>query len=77
MLANPRYTSLSQTKNFNADFLITYLIHPGTAFYLGYNSNLENLDPTAISNHTGIVRNNGFINDGRTVYAKISYLLRF
>ncbi len=77
LLANPLYTSLSQTKNFNADFLITYLIHPGTAFYLGYNSNLENLDPAAIANHTGLLRNNGFINDGRTVYAKISYLFRF
>ena len=77
LLANPLYTSLSQTKNFNADFLITYLIHPGTAFYLGYNSNLENLDATAISTHTGLVRNTRLINDGRTVYAKISYLFRF
>jgi hypothetical protein len=77
LLANPLYTSLSQTKNFNADFLITYLIHPGTAFYFGYNSNLQNLDPFAISAHTGLVRNNRFINDGRTIYAKISYLFRF
>jgi hypothetical protein len=77
LLANPLYTSLSQTKNFNSDFLITYMIHPGTAFYLGYNSNLENLDPTAISTHAGLVRNNSLINDGRTIYAKISYLFRF
>lgn len=78
LLANPRYTDLSPTKNFNADFLITYLVHPGTAFYLGYNSNLENLDPVAISAHTGLVRTGrSYINDGRTIYAKISYLFRF
>src|SRR6202011_912550 len=31
LFTNPRFTSLQQTKNINADFLITYLIHPGTA----------------------------------------------
>ena len=44
VLSNPDISSLSRTKNFNADFLITYLIHPGTAIYVGYNSDLENLD---------------------------------
>ena len=34
----------TSTKNFNADFLITYLMHPGTAIYVGYNSDLANLD---------------------------------
>jgi hypothetical protein len=53
------------------------MIHPDTAFYLGYNSNLENLDFTAISNHSGFVRNYSFLNDGRTLYAKLSYLFRF
>ncbi len=78
LLRNPLNTSLDQTKNFNTDFLITYLVHPGTAFYVGYNSNLENLDPFAISNHTGLLRTNrSYINDGRTVFAKISYLFRF
>jgi len=35
---------LPTEKEFNADFLLTYLIHPGTAIYLGYNSDLQNLD---------------------------------
>ena len=78
LLRNPLYTSLDQTKNFNTDFLISYLVHPGTAFYLGYNSNMENLDPFAISSHSGLLRTNrSYINDGRTVFAKISYLFRF
>ena len=45
LLANPTYSSLHTTRNLNFDFLITYLIHPGTAIYVGYNSNLENLIP--------------------------------
>jgi hypothetical protein len=78
LVRNPLNSSLDMVKNFNADFLVTYLVHPGTAFYVGYNSNLENLDPFAVSNHTGLVRTSrSYINDGRTVFAKISYLFRF
>ena len=38
------YTYLPTQKEFNADFLITYLVHPGTAVYIGYNSDLQNLN---------------------------------
>ncbi|HEV2732210.1 MAG TPA: DUF5916 domain-containing protein [Terriglobales bacterium] len=86
LLANPAQSSLSTTKNLNFDFLITYLPHPGTAVYVGYNSNLENLIPglcdqlpgstSCIPNGPGLVRSNGFINDGRQVFVKISYLFR-
>ena len=70
--------SVDQIKRFNADFLVSYLIHPGTAFYVGYNSNLQNLDPVAISNHTGVVRTGrSYINDGRVIFAKVSWLFRF
>ena len=48
-------SSLSPTKNFNADFLITYLVHPGTAIYVGYNSNLQNLDRRLIPTPTGLL----------------------
>src|SRR5215467_7801746 len=48
VLANPNFTYLQTTKNFNADFLFTYLVHPSTAVYVGYNTNLENIgDPLA------------------------------
>jgi len=43
-LSNPALTSLPNTKNLNADVLFTYLPHPGTAIYVGYNTNLQNLD---------------------------------
>jgi hypothetical protein len=78
LLTNPLFSALEQHKKFNADFLVTYLVHPGTAFYVGYNSNLQNLDRDAITNHTGLVRTRSrFMNDGRIFFVKVSYLFRF
>ncbi|MBZ5684149.1 MAG: carbohydrate binding family 9 domain-containing protein [Acidobacteriia bacterium] len=80
VLANPDISSLSRTKNFNTDFLITYLIHPGTAIYVGYNSDLENLDRNlAVDPVTGAIltTRNGYINDGRQFFVKASYVFRF
>jgi uncharacterized protein DUF5916/cellulose/xylan binding protein with CBM9 domain len=78
VLSNPLLSSLSPTKNFNADFLITYLVHPGTAVYVGYNSNLQNLDRRLIPTPTGLLTTrDDFINDGRQFFVKVSYLFRF
>ncbi len=80
VLANPDFTSLATTKNFNADFLITYLVHPSTALYVGYNSNLENIDPTLAPDGSGGVNHlaDGRLhNDGRNFFVKASYLFRF
>jgi hypothetical protein len=78
VLANPAFTSLPTTKNFNADFLITYLVHPSTAIYVGYNSNLENvLSPLAADADGNLLRGNRFVNDGRGFFVKASYLFRF
>jgi Domain of unknown function (DUF5916) len=87
LLANPTYSSLQTTKDFSSDFLITYLVHPGTAVYVGYNSNLENLIPSLClpavgqttgcdPNGVGLVRGNRLINDGRVFFVKVSYLFR-
>ena len=79
-LANPAFTSLQTTKQFNTDFLITYLVHPGTAIYVGYNSDLQNYDPSlAVDPVTSnILRTrNGYINDSRQFFVKVSYLFRF
>jgi len=65
--------------------LFTFMPHPGTAVYVGYNSNLENLIPglcqqlpgtTTCIPGGGLVRSNHFINDGRQFFVKISYLFR-
>jgi hypothetical protein len=75
----PALTSLQTSKNFNADVLFTYLLHPGTAIYVGYNSNLQNLDPRLEFDPDGnLTRSpNHFINDGRQFFVKLSYLFRF
>jgi len=78
LLANPGFTSLSTTRNLNADFLITYLVHPGTAVYVGYNSNLQNLDPAlALGGNGNLARTRSLINDNRQFFVKLSYLFRF
>ena len=78
VLSNPAYTTLQNTKNFNADFLVTYLVHPGTAVYVGYNSNLQNLDPSLANTPDGLLRTRSrFLNDGRQVFVKVSYLFRY
>jgi len=79
VLVNPARTSLPRTKNFNVDFLFTYLLHPGTALYVGYNSNLQNRDPTLGHDSAGnLLHTPGrYINDGRQLFVKVSYLFRF
>jgi hypothetical protein len=87
LLTNPQFSSLEQQKTVNFDVLFTYFLHPGTAIYVGYNSNLENIDPGLCTrlagslqcdpNGNGLIRtSNGLINDGRQVFVKVSYLFR-
>ena len=69
------YTYLSSARQFNADFLITYLVHPGTAIYVGYNSDLQNLN---VEPGRGVFNTaKGYINDSRQVFVKVSYMFRF
>lgn len=79
VLSNPANSALLTTKNFNVDFLATYLLHPGTALYAGYNSNLQNLDPSLQVDPNGnlLRTRNGYINDGRQFFVKLSYVFRF
>ncbi len=80
VLANPNFTSLPTSKNFNADFLFTYLVHPSSAVYVGYTSNLENIDENPRPDGLGGVHHvaDGRLrNDGRNFFVKASYLFRF
>jgi hypothetical protein len=88
-ISNPGLTTLQTTKNFNGDVLFTYLINPGTAIYVGYNSDLQNIDPALQrvcgglpcgvgQSFDGLARTrNNFINDGRQIFIKLSYLFRY
>jgi len=85
-LANPAETSLLRTKQVATEALFTWLPHPGTAIYIGYNNDLQNLDralcnrlPTGACdpNNTVAPRSNLYLNDGRQIFVKASYLFRF
>lgn len=78
-LANPLLASLPQRKNLNFDVLFTYMLHPGTALYVGYNSNLQNLDRALAydSNLGDFHRAPKLLNDGRQVFVKLSYIFRY
>ena len=76
----PQYalSSLPPAKQFNADVLLTYFVHPGTALYVGYNSDLQNLtNPPTVDAFGNLTRTPGsFLNDGRQIFVKISYLFQ-
>jgi hypothetical protein len=72
VLANTFYTATPTARGFNGDFLISYLVHPGTAIYAGFNSNLSKPGPIVAPFDP-----NRFANDGRQFFVKASYLLRF
>jgi hypothetical protein len=85
-LANPLETSLLRTKQVSTEALLTWLPHPGTAIYVGYNNDLQNLDRSLCNRLAGggcdpgntvPPRSPHYLNDGRQVFVKASYLLRF
>ena len=59
-------------RRLTGDVLLTYLLHPGTALYIGVNDNYEDVDPRA-RNRIRLPT----VPTGRQIFAKVSYLLRF
>ena len=86
-LPNPQYTSLTNSKTIFADALVTYMPHPGTAVYFGYLGNFANIDRALCTRDTNgqcdtddpilAPTYSSMMNDGKTLYVKVSYLLRF
>jgi hypothetical protein len=74
VLENAALIDLQRQKRLTGDALLTYLIHPGTALYVGYTDRLENLGL-----YNGEVRPIGFpsTTTARQFFAKVSYLFRF
>ncbi len=86
VLVNPAETSLVRTKQVSTQALLTWLPHPGTAIYFGYNNDVQNLDRTLCQRVPGggcdldepiLPRSSNYLNDGRQFFLKASYLLRF
>jgi hypothetical protein len=69
LVSNPLFTAPPTSRRFNADFPVSYLLHPGTAIYVGYNRNLSRPGPPV----EGRVVDE-FMNDGRQFFVKSSYL---
>jgi len=86
-LANPLMTSLQRTKQVQTQALVTWLPHPGTVLYLGWNNNLDNYDHQICTTVAGsqmcnpsmpiLPRGKNYLNDGRQLFVKASYLIRF
>ncbi len=86
VLANPLVTTLVRTKQVSSQVLFTWLPHPGTAVYVGYNNALENLDRGLCyrsltgqcdPNNTDVPYSPQYLATGRELFVKASYLLRF
>jgi hypothetical protein len=76
VLSNPALVAQPRAKRLTTDVLFTYLLNPGTALYVGYTDNNENLaiNPTM----PPTLQRTGSLNStGRQVFVKFSYLLRF
>ena len=68
---------LDREKRFTADFLVTYLVNPWTAFYVGYTDGYGNLEIDPISRDRVRPSESTFNSLGRQVFVKLSYLFRF
>ena len=77
VLPNRALTSLKPLKQFNADFLVSYIVNPWTALYVGYNHDLQNLYLIPTSTGSQLIRTNRFLNDGRQFFVKCSYFFGF
>jgi hypothetical protein len=77
VLPNASLVALDRTKRIGCDLLATYLLHPGTALYVGYTDIYQNLalDPS----RPPYLQLSGFpdLNTGRQIFVKLSYLFRF
>ena len=75
VLANTSLVGLGRTKHLTADVLMTYLVNPGTALYVGYTDGYDNI---ALDGAGGVrpIRN-PTTPTGRQFFVKSSYLFRF
>jgi len=65
------------SKNFVPDFLLTYLVHPGTALYIGYNNSFSNLRLDETTTPAVLLQRSPSNMTGRLFFIKLSYLFRY
>jgi hypothetical protein len=69
-------TTLPRSRNLNYDALLTFMTSPGTAVYVGANTNMADIDPRLLPTALGLLRTPALHNTGWQVFAKASYLFR-
>jgi uncharacterized protein DUF5916 len=71
---NASIVDLERSRHLGLDFLLTYMLNPGTAIFAGYSNQFENLrlDPSG-THRTASPE----FSTGRQFFVKISYMLRF
>jgi hypothetical protein len=60
-----------------ADVLLTYLIHPGTAAYIGYTNSFQNLVLDPLSSPALVPGGPPTFQTDRLIFLKLSYLFHF
>ena len=77
VLPSQEFTSLEYSKSVAGDVLLTYLLHPGTALYVGYSNMLENYDRLALQQALLERARSGLISTAAGLFVKFSYLYHF
>jgi hypothetical protein len=77
--ADPKLFDAEERKaKWGMDLLLTYLLNPGTAFYVGYTSQYENLKTVGFGRDLDVVRTRSpGLEIGRQLFVKVNYLWRF
>jgi hypothetical protein len=78
-LVNPNnaFVTLDRDRRLTADVLVTYLVNPGTALYVGYTDAYANLSVDATLPPALRRTATASTSVGRQVFVKLSYLLRY
>jgi hypothetical protein len=78
VLPSETLSSLEYAKDLTGDVLLTYLVHPGTALYVGYSNMLENYNRLALAQAVVLSRSRSdLLSTAAGLFVKFSYLYRF
>jgi hypothetical protein len=75
VLPDAALVALRTQRNVRADVLLTYLVNPWTAFYLGYTDGYRDFSSVPVTERPGAA--GGWTSTGRQIFVKVSYLLRY
>jgi predicted porin len=75
VLPNTALVDLEKEKLFTADILLTYLLNPSTALYVGYTDGYENLELTATAPRELRRTDSSLNSTGRQVFVRVELLM--